>query len=214
MRIAIIGQGGHSKVIQDIVQSNVGYQIVGYLDDKFKKVTIKDHVHIGPISSVYELIDQCNNIRFVIAIGNNKVRQSITQKLDLPVEYYATLIHKSAVISPSAKIGYGTVVMPHAIVNADTKIGHHTIINSCSVIEHDNTIGDFVHVSPNVTLAGDTKIEEGTHVGAGATVIPGVRIGSWSTIGAGATVINDLPANCTAVGVPARIKFNHVTEGV
>ena len=35
MRLAIIGQGGHSKVIQDIVSVLKGIEIVGYLDDKY-----------------------------------------------------------------------------------------------------------------------------------------------------------------------------------
>jgi acetyltransferase-like isoleucine patch superfamily enzyme len=40
-------------------------------------------------------------------------------------------------------------------------------------------------------------------VGTGAAVIQGVEIGSWSVIGAGAVVTTDIPANVTAVGVPA-----------
>ena len=42
-------------------------------------------------------------------------------------------------------------------------------------------------------------------MGTGASIIQGVQIGEWSIIGAGAAVIRDIPANRTAVGVPARI---------
>jgi acetyltransferase-like isoleucine patch superfamily enzyme len=42
-------------------------------------------------------------------------------------------------------------------------------------------------------------------VGAKATVTTGVSIGSNTVIGAHAVVTGDLPANCVAVGIPARV---------
>lgn len=205
MEIVMIGQGGHSKVIQDIILSNKEYEIVGYLDDRYEDITRVDNIYFGPISTAYEMINDVNQIKFVIAIGNNKVRKKIAEKLSLPDNCYATLIHKTAVISPNAKIGNGTVVMPHAVINADTQIGNHSIINTGSIVEHDNILGDFVHISPHATLTGSIIIEEGVHIGAAATLIPSVKIGEWSVIGAGAVVINDIPPNCTAVGIPAKV---------
>jgi len=52
-------------------------------------------------------------------------------------------------------------------------------------------------------------VGEGTFIGLGSSVIPGIRIGRWSVIGAGAAVTEDLPDNCTAVGVPARVIKTH-----
>ncbi|MGF9965390.1 acetyltransferase [Bacillus rhizoplanae] len=205
MKIVLIGQGGHSKVVQDIILSNKGYEIVGYLDDRYEDVAIIDNIYFGPISTAYEMINDFNQIKFVIAIGDNKVRKKIAEKLGLPDNCYATLIHKTAIVSPSAKIGNGTVVMPQVVINADTQIGNHAIINTGSVVEHDNILGDFVHISPRVTLTGSIIIEEGAHIGAAATMIPSVKIGEWSIIGAGSVVINDIPPNYTAVGIPAKV---------
>jgi acetyltransferase-like isoleucine patch superfamily enzyme len=39
----------------------------------------------------------------------------------------------------------------------------------------------------------------------GAKIIQGISIGPWTVVGAGAAVVRDLPANVTAVGVPARV---------
>lgn len=214
MEILIIGQGGHSKVIRDIILSNEEHQIVGYLDDKYEDVTIRNNTYFGPIVSARQMIGYFHEVKFVIGVGNNRVRKLIVEKLNLPSEYYVTLMHKSSVVSSSAKIGDGTVLMAYTVINADTQIGHHTIINTRSVIEHDNKLGDFVHVSPNATLTGSVKIEEGVHIGAGATIIPGVEIGAWTTIGAGATVINNIPGYSTAVGIPAKIIIKNVAEGV
>lgn len=206
MKIAVIGQGGHSKVVQDIILSYEDNEIVGYFDDKYRVEYFNDHIITGPVLSAKKMIQFFYDMKFFIAIGNNKVRKQIVQQLGLPTHYFVTLRHKSAIISPSATIGFGTVIMANAVINADTQIGDHVIINTNSVIEHDNEVGHFVHVSPNVTLTGGVQIEEGTHVGAAATIIPNKKIGKWSTLGAGSTVITDIPSYSMAVGVPARVK--------
>ena len=42
-------------------------------------------------------------------------------------------------------------------------------------------------------------------IGANTTILPGVTIGRNSLVGAGSVVVKDVPANATAVGIPARI---------
>ncbi|PGC85871.1 acetyltransferase [Bacillus toyonensis] len=205
MKILIIGCGGHSKVVKDIILSNGGYEIIGYLDDLYTGKTIIDNFYFGAIEDAGEIINNFYDIKLVIAIGDNKIRKEIFRKLNQPIEIYATLIHKTAIISPHAHVGNGTVIMPNVVVNADTFIGNHTIINTGSIIEHDNIIGDFVHISPHATLTASTTIEEGVHIGASATIIPGLKIGKWSIVGAGSVVINNFPSNCTAVGIPAKV---------
>ncbi|WNF35313.1 acetyltransferase [Bacillaceae bacterium IKA-2] len=205
MNIVMIGQGGHSKVVEDIVFANNEHQIVGYLDDKYEDVTINNQTYYGPISFAHEIINSFKDIQFVIAIGNNLIRKKIVNQLNFSDKSYATLIHPSAVISSRSIIGHGTVIMASAVINVDARIGDHSIINTNAVVEHDNWIGDFVHISPNATLTGSIHIADGVHVGAGVTIIPNLTIGEWSVIGGGATVINHLPPNCTAVGVPAKV---------
>ncbi|MDQ0256573.1 acetyltransferase EpsM [Evansella vedderi] len=206
MKIVIIGKGGHSKVISDIVQSDPQIEIIGYLDDKYNDFFSKGDLYYGPINSAKRLIHIMPDVKFIIAIGNNLVREQIAKILNLNNCGYASLVHKNAMISSSAQIGQGTVVMANAVINADSKIGNHSIINTSAVVEHDNVIGDFVHISPNVTLTGGVHIKDGAHVGAGATIIPGIEVGERSIIGAGATVIHHIPPHCTAVGIPALVK--------
>jgi acetyltransferase EpsM len=203
--IVIIGEGGHSKVIQDIIFAIGSYQIVAILDDKYKDVHDQDGILYGPISVVPNIINRERNTKLIIAIGNNQVRAEIVKRIRFDHEKFATLIHPSAIISPSACIGEGTVIMPNCVVNANAEIGKHVIINTGAIIEHDNCIGDYAHISPNATLTGNVTVEEGTHVGASATIIPGIKVGKWSIIGAGSTVIRDIPDFRKAVGCPTRL---------
>ncbi len=212
MKVAIIGQGGHSKVIQDIIAAMEGIEIIGYFDDKFDLASEQQGTYYGPIYFAVRLREQVKDLKFIVAIGNNRIRKIIVEKLNFLDEDYAVLIHPSAIISSSAKIGNGSVIMANAVVNADADIRKHTIINSGSVIEHDTTVGDYAHISPKATLTGSVIVEEGVHVGAGATLIPQVIVGKWAVIGAGATVIRDIPSECTAVGTPAVVKFKNYQE--
>jgi serine acetyltransferase len=62
---------------------------------------------------------------------------------------------------------------------------------------------------PSVNVSGEVKIEQGVYVGTGAKIINLLEIGENTIIGAGAVVSKSLPANCTAVGIPAKpIKFH------
>ncbi|MFD1707483.1 acetyltransferase [Siminovitchia sediminis] len=203
-KIVIVGQGGHSKVITDIILAYNEYLIYAVLDDKFDKPIQKDHIIYGPISYA-ESLSKEQEIFFTIAIGDNGVRRKISRTLENIGAQFAILKHPTAVISRSAVIGRGSVIMPNCVINSDTIIGEHVIINSGAVIEHDNKINNYAHVSPRAVMAGNVYVGEGSQVGAGATIIPNTKIGSWSIVGAGATVIRDVPSNVTVVGVPAQI---------
>jgi|SRR5690625_736669 len=200
--VVLIGAGGHSKVIQDIIKANRHLTLHAVLDQKFKKRYIDGGVIYGHTDFIDEFVQE--NISFSIAIGNNKARQKLVEQLPIPDDKYTSLIHPDSTISPTATIGCGTVVMAQSVINADTSIGKHAIINSGSVIEHDNRLDDFVHISPNASLAGTVVIGEGSHVGTGATVIPGKTIGNWSEVGAGAVAVNNVEDGVTVVGVPAK----------
>ena len=203
-QVILLGAGGHAAVIIDIlkaqIQAGAAFEIKGLLDDS-NKTEWMGYPVLGPISSALSFHDE--KTVFIIAIGNNFVRQVIQR------EYtelnFITAIHPSAMIGSDVLIEAGTVVMPRAIINTNSKIGRHVIINSGAIVEHDNVIEDYVHLSPNATLCGTVKVGRLTHIGANATVIQGISVGEKSVIGAGATVIREIPSSVMAVGTPAKV---------
>ncbi|PAV31551.1 acetyltransferase [Virgibacillus profundi] len=203
MSVVILGDGGHSRVIQEMIFCGGLYEVTAVLDDKYDhRFQEKGMIH-APISYLVKLFR--HDTKVVVAIGSNEIRRKIVQSLNLLPKHYLTVVHPTAVVSRSAKIGNGTVIMPNAVINANANVGNHCIINTGGVVEHDNRVGDYSHISPNGTLAGNVTTGEGVHVGSSATVIPGKHLGSWSVIGAGSTVIEHIPAYSKAVGSPTRI---------
>lgn len=112
--------------------------------------------------------------------------------------------HKTGIeIHPAAKIGKGLFI--------DHGMG--------VVIGETTVIGDNCTIYQNVTLGGTGKDTGKRHptlgnnvlVGSGAKVLGPFKVGDNARIAAGAVVLSEVPANATAVGVPARIvKLNGI----
>ena len=78
------------------------------------------------------------------------------------------------------------------------------------VIHEDASIGDDCMIMQQVTVGmiGDGEVPtigNQVYIGAGAKIIGKLVIGDGARIGANAVVLSDVPPNCTAVGIPARI---------
>lgn len=204
-KIIIIGDSGHSKVIADIINACSDQQVYAKLDDKYDCIFSESGIVKGPIRQIIPLLKENNELKVIIGIGMNAIRQQIILDYDLALEVFCNVIHPSAVISPKAYLGTGIVVMPNAVINVDAVIGNHVIINSGSVVEHDCVVEAYAHISPLTVLTGGVHVGVGSHIGAGASVIPGLNIGKWTTIGAGSVVISDIEDHVTAVGNPARV---------
>ena len=81
------------------------------------------------------------------------------------------------------------------------------------VIGETAEIGDNVTIFQGVTLGGTGKekgkrhptIEDNVVIAAGAKVLGPITIGESSKVGAQSVVLQDVPPNCTVVGVPGRV---------
>ena len=70
---------------------------------------------------------------------------------------------------------------------------------------HDTIIGNHAAFMPSVNISSEVNAGECVYVGTGAKIINQIEIGQNTIIGAGAVVARSLPADCTAVGVPAKV---------
>ncbi|MCQ2076712.1 MAG: hypothetical protein MJZ20_06735 [Bacteroidaceae bacterium] len=78
-------------------------------------------------------------------------------------------------------------------------------MNLACTVGHDTVIGNHAAFMPSVNISGEVNVGECVYVGTGAKIINQIEIGQNTIIGAGAVVARSLPADCTAVGVPARV---------
>lgn len=198
-QVIIIGASGHGKVVADTILQS-GDRVRGFLDDNPELG--ESFIGFPVLGTVDQFVDY-PDAKFVVAIGNAKIREKIVEKL-AGVSWY-TAIHPRAVISSlDTSIGEGAVVMADAVINAGARIGKHCIINTGAVVEHDNRIEDFAHISVGAKLAGTVHVGKGTWVGIGAAVKNNVEICEECMIGAGAVVVGDVCKPGTYIGIPAK----------
>ncbi len=100
-------------------------------------------------------------------------------------------------------------INPAAVIGKGIMLDHGTGI----VIGETAVIGDNVSILQNVTLGGNgkeigdrhPKIGDNVLLAAGAKVLGNIRVGNCSRVAAGSVVLQEVPANKTVAGVPARI---------
>lgn len=111
---------------------------------------------------------------------------------------------------------FGVDIHPAAVIGNGILFDHATGL----VIGETAVVGNNVSVLHGVTLGGTgkdcgdrhPKIGDGVLIGAGSELLGNIKIGEGCKIGAGSVVLDDLPAHCTAVGVPARVVGHPTTD--
>jgi len=117
------------------------------------------------------------------------------------------------IISQLSRFLTGIEIHPGAEIGSGFFIDHGMGI----VIGETAEIGDNVVIFHGVTLGGTGKdkgkrhptVRDNVLIGARATVLGPIEIGENAKIGAGAVVLEPVPANKTAVGIPARSVEKH-----
>ena len=96
---------------------------------------------------------------------------------------------------------YNVTILDIAAVQIgdDVMIGPHTLITTVGHPLSPQGRKEKHGVCRPVTIGNNVWI------GGNCTILPGVKIGNHSVIAAGAVVTKDVPDNCVAGGVPARI---------
>jgi serine O-acetyltransferase len=114
-------------------------------------------------------------------------------------------------ISHLARFFTGIEIHPGAQIGKGVFIDHGMGV----VIGETAIIGDYSLIYQGVTLGGTGKetgkrhptLGENVVVGGGAKVLGNIQIGNNVRIGAGSVVLQDVPSNCTVVGIPGRIVY-------
>ena len=112
-------------------------------------------------------------------------------------------------ISQRAVRKTGIEIHPGAVIGENFFIDHGNGV----IIGETAVVGNNVTLYQGVTLGGTGKehgkrhptIGDNVMISAGAKILGSFKVGENSKIGAGSVVIEEVPPNCTVVGVPGRI---------
>tara|TARA_B100000035_G_C21015874_1_gene561798 strand:+ start:741 stop:1358 length:618 start_codon:yes stop_codon:yes gene_type:complete len=188
-RLAIIGAGGHGKVIGEIALLNK-YGVINFFDDKLDEIENYPFKIVDTINNLNKYINNYDD--YFVAIGDNHLRSKKIEWLKKKKFNVVNLLHPQSIISKLSSLGEGTCVMANAVINPGVKIKDGVIINTSASIDHDCIIEDFAHISPNCSLSGSVKIGKFTHLGTGSSVHPGIKVGYKVKIGVGSRIFKNI----------------------
>ena len=203
--IIIVGAGGFGREVYHWAKdsfSKYQYKIKGFLDDNPRILDNYD-MDISIIGNLnnYEVKNQD---RFLFAIGDIETKKHIVTNLKKKGAQFLTLVHPTAIVANSAKIGEGVIICPFCLVSDKVLLEDFVMLNIYSSCGHDAKAGSYCILSPYATLNGFVILEDEVFLGTHTTVIPYKRVGYKSKISANSVVMRDVPPNKIVFGVPGK----------
>lgn len=207
--LVVVGAGGFARETVEAVRAlnaaGARWRIAGYLDDEpALHGTVIDGV---PVLGGTGVLASMPDAAVVVCTGrpsNYVSRPRIVGALGLPPQRYATIIHPSATVSSTSRIGPGSVLLAQTVLTAAVTVGSHVAVMPHVTLTHDDVIGDFATIASGVCLGGGVQVGRCAYVGAGALVREQRRIGPCALVGMGSVVTRHIPAGEVWAGVPAR----------
>lgn len=154
--------------------------------DTFERIEFSD-------GCIDELGTNHRDSKYIVGIGDIALRRKVVAACMCSELQAATVVHQSAVLSPSTVMGCGCFVGPLAVFAASSFAGNHSIFHIHCSIGHDSRIGDFCTILPGARISGDARIGDRSLIGSNAFIAPGVSIGSDCRVDALSYVVQDLP---------------------
>lgn len=188
--LLIVGGGGHGRAVAEAAAMTGEWNDIVFADDSYHAQEKSGRWPI--IGTTTQLSDFSGSYQgAIVAIGNQVVRERLTnvlEELGLPL---VTIVHPRAWVSDSANVAPGCAIMAGAVVGASARLGRGVIINANATADHDATLGDFAHLGVGVQLAGGVIVEDRAWLQAGSCAGYRVRVPSGAILPPGSRLIAD-----------------------
>jgi sugar O-acyltransferase (sialic acid O-acetyltransferase NeuD family) len=206
-RLVIVGAGGFGREALQWARDawpDHSELIAGFLSDDPRRLDgfSTDLEILGPV----EAYEKRPGDYLLLAIGVAYSRRMVAESLIARGAEFVTLVHPTAVVARSARVGRGSIVCPGAIVSDSATLGACVLVNYHASLGHDSSAGDFAVLSPYATLGGGAMIGDDVFLGLHASVGPGRMIGARSKVSANSCALSNVPPGSIVFGVPGCVR--------
>jgi sugar O-acyltransferase (sialic acid O-acetyltransferase NeuD family) len=210
-KVIIIGGEGNGGIVAACIEDNrkkfnaLEWEVAGFLNDFEKGKTINGYPVLGGTNDISRFLE--GDFYFVYAIhmiGRNVRSEEVFNKMKIPMDRLATIIHKSAFVADSVTVEPGVFIMANCYVGPMTKLGHCTLMMAGSMVGHHTTIGPLCHLSLGSITGSYITIGKVSDVAMGARVLERRKIGDYAVAGANSLITGDIPDYEIHVGSPAK----------
>lgn len=211
--VIIIGGEGNGGVVAACIDDNrkrygnLEYQVHGFLNDY---QDLSSDVNGYPVlGSTFDIDKFLGNEEFLFMYAIHPIargikREEIFNRMNIPLDRFATVIHHTAFVPDSVVVEPGVMLMANSYIGPATVIGHNTLIKASCLIGHNNSIGMLCTFSAGCIVSSYVTIGKASDVAFGARVIEKVNMGNYSTAGAASLVLKDIADREIHVGSPAK----------
>ena len=174
-RVIVIGAGGHGRSVAEAILLLGRDELVGFVDDGADaNAKVWTYPILGRTDSLHTLREHADAV--VVAIGNNTVREKLHARAREVGFELLSVIHPTAVVSPTAALGSGCAVMAGAVVGTEAHLGEGVIVNCGATVDHHCRVDAFGHLGVNACMAGGSVLGHRAWMQAGAALGYGVKI--------------------------------------
>lgn len=210
-KVIIIGGEGNGGVIASCIEDNrerfndLEWELVGFLNDFEKGKEINGYPVLGGTDEIEKYLKE--DFYFIYAIhmiGRNLKSEEVFKKMNIPIQRFATIIHKTAFVAKNAILEPGVFVMSNSYIGPSSKIGYCTLVMANALIGHNTVVGQLCHFSVGSITSSYITIGKVSDVTLGAKVLEKRKIGDYAVAGAGSLITHNIPDYEMHVGSPAK----------
>ena len=207
MRLAIYGTGGTGREVHEIVSSmdplHERWEELIFVDD----VTEERELYGSRIMS-FETLSRsldASEVEFVVAVGEPRSRELLYDRVVSRGYSLATVVHPSAFVAPSARLGHGAFVKMQSIVSSDAVLEDNVFVQADVIVGHDVHVGAHTQISAFSHIAGNASLGERCYLGVRSSVREECVMGDDVVVAMGGVVMEKrVPPRVLAVGNPAK----------
>jgi sugar O-acyltransferase (sialic acid O-acetyltransferase NeuD family) len=205
--LLILGTRTYALELLDVA-SDAGFAVAGFIENMDRDRCLEPLEGLS-VHWIDEVVSLAATHLAVCSLATTQ-RARFVEQVSVLGFRFATVVHPSAQIPATTRIGEGCIIAAGVIIGAHSELGAQVRVNRGALIGHHTSIGDFVTIQPGANIAGACEIGSGSYLGMGSIVIDHLRVGEGSVVGAGAVVTKDVPSNVQVVGIPARVVKENV----
>lgn len=155
--LIIIGAGGLGREVYDLAIDTGAYAVRGFVDANPSAAP-----EVAPVLGTPDAYEIQPGDVFICAIGNPTVRRKCVEQLQQRGAHFTTLIHPTAIVSPTAQIAQGCIIKPYVTIGSLACVGEHTVVQPHTTLEHDVRVGSFCLIGAGSGMQGATTAADST----------------------------------------------------